>query len=134
MAKIGISIYVDEETNEVEVIQQRSSGDEKQAVLFQENEESLLDYNQAMELINSYGDYKKVVRMGKTEFVIVYDEHNEVSADLGSFVIGDCIIMKNSEDLEGIEKDELYIAILEFKNRVRSLRIGYLSTMGYELD
>ena len=135
MEKSEISIQVEPGTEGIRIIPRKSISEREAAICISSTGKiMIIDPQRAIEMIDEYGVNCKSDMLGKTAFIIIYDATKEVLTDQGTYLVGDCLIMKNDHGLKGMTEEEITGAIIEYKSHLVGLRMGPFSFTGYEIS
>lgn len=94
----------------------------------------LVDMDKAMEVIASYGINSASEMMGKTDFILIYNEEKVLKVAGHKYVCEDAIIMKSFSGLKLLNDKEQIAALSELKSRIVRFQVGAYSMTGYEVS
>ena len=94
----------------------------------------LVDMDKAMEVIASYGINSASEMMGKTDFILIYNEEKVLKVAGHKYVCEDAIIMKSLGGLKLLNDEEQIEALSELKSRIVRFQVGAYSMTGYEVS
>lgn len=93
------------------------------------------DEDETYDIIDRLSAVSTSDRMGKTDFLIIYNSDKMLRLGDGRFLVGSAVVMKSETDGPGLLTfDEAESAIREFKSRIVTLCSGDSQFSAYELD
>ena len=125
MEKIEIYIQIDTGTEGITVIpEKRFTGKEMAIYIDGAGEVNLVDQEQVLAIIDTFGVNSKSDMMGSSDYIVVYDAMKEIHTADATLIMGECLIMKNYYGLKCMNEDEIEQAIMEFRCRLSAVQVG----------
>ena len=72
--------------------------------------------------------------MGKTDFILIYNEEKVLKVAGHKYICEDAIIMKSFSGLKLLNDEEQIAALSELKSRIVRFQVGAYSMTGYEVS
>lgn len=131
---IEITIQVDPSTEEITVVSKGKEKEPEMGIYIDwQGRPALVDMEKALAIIDTYGTNCATEMIGKTDFILVYDESKTVKADGNMYVGGEALIMKSEDGLKTMRKEELNTVMTEYRSRQVQLNFGPFGIMAYEV-
>ena len=115
-----------------QVIEKRSSVegavyvDQDQNVIF-------VSMQYAMRILDSFGNNSESIKIGKSEYILLYDAGNKLVFDGEEYIPSGYLIMKSSNGLRPIDEEEVEIIVAALRNRIRTLALGKYRIQAYQV-
>ena len=100
--------------------------DQEQNVIFVSTQD-------AVKILDSFGNNSESVRIGKTEYVLLYDAGSKLNFDGESYIPSGYLVMKSCNGLQPVDEEDVERIVAELRNRTMTLALGRYRIQAYQV-
>lgn len=94
---------------------------------------NLISMDDAMKVINSFGDNSVSEMIGKADYILIYNADRKLVIDGDAYLPSGYIVMKASDRLCGLNENDINTVMPELISRMSELMIGQHHIQAYKL-
>lgn len=115
-----------------QVIEKRSSA-EGAVYVDQEQNVIFVSMQDAMRILDSFGNNSESIKIGKSDYILLYDAGNKLVFDGEAYIPSGYLIMKSSNGLQPIDEEEVGRIVTVLRDRIRTLALGRYRIQAYQV-
>ena len=115
-----------------QVIEERSLEDGA-VYVDQEHYVILVSTQDAVKILDSFGNNSESVRIGKTEYILLYDAGSKLNFDGESYIPSGYLVMKSYNGLQPVNEEDVENIVAELRNRTMTLALGRYRIQAYQV-
>lgn len=115
-----------------QVIEKRSP-EEGAVYVDQEQNAIFVSTQDAVKILDSFGNNSESVRIGKTEYILLYDAGSKLHFDGESYIPSGYLIMKSCNGLQPVNEEDIENIVAELRNRTMTLALGRYRIQAYQV-
>lgn len=115
-----------------QVIEERSL-EEGAVYVDQEQNVIFVSTQDAVKILDSFGNNSKSVRIGKTEYILLYDAGSKLNFDGESYIPSGYLVMKSCNGLQPVDEEDVERIVAELRNRTMTLALGRYRIQAYQV-
>ena len=100
--------------------------DQEQNVIFVSTQD-------AVKILDSFGSNSESVRIGKTEYILLYDAGSKLNFDGESYIPSGYLVMKSCNGLQPVDEEDVERIVVELRNRTMTLALGRYRIQAYQV-
>ena len=100
--------------------------DQEQNVIFVSTQD-------AVKILDSFGNNSESVRIGKTEYILLYDAVNKLVFDGEAYIPSGYLVMKSCNGLQPVDEEDVERIVSELRNRTMTLALGRYRIQAYQV-
>ena len=100
--------------------------DQEQNVIFVSTQD-------AVKILDSFGSNSESVRIGKTEYILLYDAGSKLNFDGESYIPSGYLVMKSCNGLQPVNEEDIENIVAELRNRTMTLALGRYRIQAYQV-
>ena len=100
--------------------------DQEQNVIFVSTQD-------AVKILDSFGNNSESVRIGKTEYIPLYDAGSKLNFDGESYIPAGYLVMKSCNGLQPVDEEDVERIVVELRNRTMTLALGRYRIQAYQV-
>ncbi len=103
--------------------------------LYVDGEQNLCDISiqDAYALIDRFGNNCMSEMIGKSDYILVYDERKRIVVDGNAYLLGEFLVMKSDYGLKGLDKEDIETVMAEMASRMTVFAMGPYRLQAYQL-
>lgn len=105
-----------------QVIEERSL-EEGAVYVDQEQNVIFVSTQDAVKILDSFGNNSESVRIGKTEYILLYDAGSKLNFDGESYIPSGYLVMKSCNGLQPVNEEDVERIVAELRNRTMTLAL-----------
>ena len=98
-----------------------------------EQEVHYISIQDAVSMIDRFGNNCMSEIIGKSDYILVYDERKRIVADGNSYLLGEFLVLRSDYGLKGLDKADIDNVITEMAGRMTSFAMGPYRIQAYQL-
>lgn len=98
-----------------------------------EQEVHYISIQEAVSMIDRFGNNCMSEMIGKSDYILVYDEKKRIVADGNSYLLGEFLVLRSDYGLKGLDKADIDNVIAEMAGRMTSFAMGPYRIQAYQL-
>lgn len=98
-----------------------------------EQEVHYITIQDAVSMIDRFGNNCMSEMIGKSDYILVYDERKRIIADGNSYLLGEFLVLRSDYGLKGLDKADIDNVITEMAGRMTSFAMGPYRIQAYQL-
>lgn len=98
-----------------------------------EQEVHYISIQDAVSMIDRFGNNCMSEMIGKSDYIIVYDDRRKIVAEGNSYLMGEFLVMKSEYGLKGLDKADLDHIMTEIASRITVFDMGQCRMQVYQL-
>ena len=115
-----------------QVIEERSL-EEGAVYVDQEQNVIFVSTQDAVKILDSFGNNSESVRIGKTEYILLYDAGSKLNFDGESYIPSGYLVMKSCNGLQPVDEEDVERIVVELRNRTMTLALGRYRIQAYQV-
>ena len=115
-----------------QVIEERSL-EEGAVYVDQEQNVIFVSTQDAVKILDSFGNNNESVRIGKTEYILLYDAGSKLNFDGESYIPSGYLVMKSCNGLQPVDEEDVERIVAELRNRTMTLALGRYRIQAYQV-
>ena len=115
-----------------QVIEERSL-EEGAVYVDQEQNVIFVSTQDAVKILDSFGNNSESVRIGKTEYIPLYDAGSKLNFDGESYIPSGYLVMKSCNGLQPVDEEDVERIVVELRNRTMILALGRYRIQAYQV-
>lgn len=100
--------------------------DQEQNVIFVSTQD-------AVKILDSFGNNSESVRIGRTDYILLYDAGSKLNFDGESYIPSGYLIMKSCNGLQPVNEEDIENIVAELRNRTMTLALGRYRIQAYQV-
>lgn len=100
--------------------------DQEQNVIFVSTQDTV-------KILDSFGNNSESVRIGKTEYILLYDAVNKLVFDGEAYIPSGYLVMKSCNGLQPVDEEDVERIVSELRNRTMTLALGRYRIQAYQV-
>lgn len=115
-----------------QVIEERSL-EEGAVYVDQEQNVIFVSTQDAVKILDSFRNNSESVRIGKTEYILLYDAGSKLNFDGESYIPSGYLVMKSCNGLQPVDEEDVERIVAELRNRTMTLALGRYRIQAYQV-
>ena len=115
-----------------QVIEERSL-EEGAVYVDQEQNVIFVSTQDAVKILDSFGNNSESVRIGKTAYILLYDAGSKLNFDGESYIPSGYLVMKSCNGLQPVDEEDVERIVVELRNRTMTLALGRYRIQAYQV-
>lgn len=125
--------HLDNAVTELEKVMQVMLPPEYAIYVDKEQEVHYITIQDAVSMIDRFGNNCMLEMIGKSDYILVYDERKRIVADGNSYLLGEFLVLRSDYGLKGLDKADIDNVITEMAGRMTSFAMGPYRIQAYRL-
>lgn len=107
--------------------------EERAVYVDQEQNVIFVSTQDAVKILDSFGNNSEFVRIGKTEYILLYDAGSKLNFDGESYIPSGYLVMKSCNGLQPVDEEDVERIVTELRNRTMTLALGRYRIQAYQV-
>ena len=129
----NIMKHLENAVTELEKVMQVMLPPEYAIYVDKEQEVHYITIQDAVSMIDRFGNNCMSEMIGKSDFILVYDERKRIVADGNSYLLGEFLVLRSDYGLKGLDKADIDYVITVMAGRMTSFALGPYRILAYQL-
>lgn len=125
--------HLENAVTELEKIMQVMLPPEYAIYVDKEQDVHYISIQDAVSTIDRFGNNCMSEMIGKSDYILIYDERKRVVADGNAYLLGEFLVMRSDYGLKGLDKADIDNVITEMVGRMTSFAMGPYRIQAYQL-
>lgn len=98
-----------------------------------EQEVHYISIQDAVSMIDRFGNNCMSEMIGKSDYIIVYDERKRIVVEGNAYLLGEFLVMRSDYGLKGLDKEDIETVMTEMASRMTVFAMGPYRIQAYQL-